>query len=192
MKLFVTPDSLRKDSYALASKVVIDGFQPTHMIAIWRGGATIGICMHEFFKYLNIPTDHIAIRTSRYTGIDETASTVHVHNLGYLLERLNKDSKVLLVDDVYDSGLSIEAVFEALKEKLGDNTPQDIRVATVYYKPKRNKTTRVPDYFVHESDEWIVFPHELEGLSLDEISQVMGPEIADLVKNAINKNIIYN
>lgn len=70
-----------------------------------EGGATIGICMHEYFKYLDMDTDHIAIRTSRYTGIDTHESNIQVHNLGYLVERLNKDSRVLLVDDVYDSGL---------------------------------------------------------------------------------------
>lgn len=191
MKHFVSPDSLREDSYALAAKVIESGFKPDFLIAIWRGGATIGICMHEFFKYLNIPVDHIAIRTSKYTGIDVASSTVQVHNLGYLTERLKKDSKVLLIDDVYDTGLSIEAVYEALRERLGDETPTDIRVSTVYYKPKRNKTKKVPDYFVHESDEWIVFPHELEGLSIEEIKQVMGEKIASLVATAV-KNIIYN
>lgn len=183
MKCFVSPDSLRKDSYILASKVVTNSFVPTHMVALWRGGATIGICMHEFFKYLGLEVDHIAIRTSRYSGIDQTESSIQVHNLGYLIERLNKDSKVLLVDDVYDSGLSIEAVIKSLKEKLGDNFPDNIRVATVYYKPKRNKTGKVPNYYVHESDEWIVFPHELEGLSIEEISKVMGDDIGDLVNS---------
>ena len=187
MKRFITPDEIRRDSYVLASKVINDDFIPTHMVAIWRGGANIGCCIHEFLKYLNIPTDHIAIRTSRYTGIDEAASVVTVYNLGYLTERLTKDSKVLLVDDVFDTGLSISAVINSLQEKLGDNMPLDIRVATVFYKPTRNQTIRVPDYYVHESNEWIVFPHELEGLTVKEITQVMGQEIGDLVKAAVDK-----
>jgi len=183
MKLFITPDILRKDSYKLASNVIADNFRPDYMVAVWRGGAPIGCFVHEYLKYFNFQTDHIAIRTSRYSGIDTAHSNVTVHNLGYLTERVNKDSKILIVDDVFDTGLSIEAIFSALSEKLGDNMPTDIRVATVHYKPKRNKTVRVPEYFVHESDEWIVYPHELEGLTIEEIESAMGTEIADMVRN---------
>jgi len=53
-KLFVTPEQLRTDSYILASKVVKDNFEPDFMVGIWRGGAPIGICVHEFLKYKNI------------------------------------------------------------------------------------------------------------------------------------------
>ena len=45
----------------------------------------------------------------------------------------------------------------------------NIRVATPYFKPKSNKTDRVPEYYIYESDQWLVFPHELQGLSIDEI-----------------------
>ncbi len=183
MKQFISPDSIRKDSYRLASKIIADDFRPDYMVAIWRGGAPIGCHVHEYLKYFNIQTDHIAIRTSRYNGVDSANNTVTVHNLGYLTERINKTSKILLVDDVFDTGLSIAAIFEALNEKLGDNMPVDVRVATIYFKPTRNKTTRNPEYYVHESNEWIVFPHELEGLTIEEIEQTMGEEISDLVKN---------
>lgn len=181
-KLFVSPETQRLDSYRLASKIVKDGFHPDFMVAIWRGGASIGICVHEFLKYKNINTDHISIRTSRYTGIDETADNVAVHNLGYLVERLTTSSKVLLVDDVFDSGKSIAAIFDELRSKCGDNTPSDIRVATIYYKPTRNVTDRVPEYYVTESSEWIVFPHELEALTLEEIAHSKGAEVAELLE----------
>lgn len=185
MKQYITSDSLNKDSFLLASKVVESGFRPDFMVAIWRGGATIGCCMHEFFKYLNFPTDHIAIRTSRYSGIDKTLVSVAVHNLGYLTERLTKTSTVLLVDDVFDSGLSIKAIFDALKEKLGENMPDDIRVATVYDKPSRHKTSRSPDYYVHESTAWLVFPHELEALSITEIKESKGEDVANIVEKTM-------
>ena len=185
MKLFISPDTLRIDSYKLAAQVIESGFKPDFMVALWRGGSTIGICIHELLKYCGIPTDHIAIRTSRFTGIDKASEEVAVHNLGYLIERLNKDSKVLLVDDVFDSGLSILAVIEKLKEKLGDNVSTDIRVATIFYKPHNNKTNIVPNYFVHDTKEWIVFPHELESLTIEEIRQVMGDEVAATVSKCI-------
>jgi hypoxanthine phosphoribosyltransferase len=189
MKHFVQPDTLRLDSFKLAAQVVESGFKPDFIVGIFRGGCPIGCHVDEFLKYMNINADHIAVRTSRYTGIDQVAETIAVHNLGYLVERLNKDSKVLVIDDVYDSGLSIEAFFDALKEKLCCKMPINIHIGTIFYKPSRNKTGKVPEYFVHESDEWIVFPHELEGLSIEEINTNMGKEIGDLVQKCqSNKN----
>lgn len=85
----------------------------------------------------------------------------------------------------YLKGLSIEAVVNTLKEKLGDNMPNNIKVATIYYKPKRNKTGKVPDYYVKDSDEWIVFPHELEGLSIYQVGNVIGVETAELLEESM-------
>ena len=58
----------------------------------------------------------------------------------------------------------------------------EIRVATPYFKPKNNKTDRVPDYYIHETDQWLVFPHELQGLSMDEI-KANKPELQSLVEH---------
>ena len=44
-----------------------------------------------------------------------------------------------------------------------------LKVATPYFKPSKNKTKRKPDFYIHETEKWLVFPHELEGLSLEEI-----------------------
>jgi len=46
---------------------------------------------------------------------------------------------------------------------------------------------RKPDFFIHETDKWLVFPHELEGLSLDEIKKSK-PALSDLI-DKIKSNI---
>lgn len=120
--------------------------------------------------------------TSRYTGIDQVASKIEVHNLGYLLERLTPTSKLLLIDDVWDSGLSMIAILDAFKEKLGPKCPVDIRVGTIHYKPTRNKTKYGPNYYVHLSSEWLVYPHEISDLTMDEIVQNFGEDIGELVR----------
>ena len=90
------------------------------------------------------------------------------------------------MDDVFDSGLSIQKVIETLQSRSRKNTPQDIRVATLHYKPDRNKTNLVPDFYVHEieADKWIYYPHELEGLSLKEIRAFKGEKIAQIIQAA--------
>ena len=92
-----------------------------------------------------------------------------MHGLHYLIENANATDKVLIVDDVFDSGRSIDALIKQLKTLMRNNMPKDVRIACPWFKPKNNKTDIKPDYFVHESEEWLVFPHELSGLTAEEI-----------------------
>ena len=87
----------------------------------------------------------------------------------YVVDNVEADQELLIVDDVFDTGASIDAAISHLERKSRRNTPVDIRIATVYYKPSNNRTGRVPDYYVHETDKWLVFPHELHGLTREEI-----------------------
>jgi hypoxanthine phosphoribosyltransferase len=106
-KIWLTAEELLADSYRLARLVLESGFRPTHLIGIWRGGAPIGIAVQEFFEFHGLHCDHIAIRTSSYTGIDQQADAVTVHGLGWLAETLTADDRIMLVDDVFDTGRSI-------------------------------------------------------------------------------------
>jgi hypoxanthine phosphoribosyltransferase len=94
---------------------------------------------------------------------------VRVVGLGYFVEVLRNEHVPLIIDDVFDTGRSVETLLRELERQCEGNMPETVRIATVYYKPKRNRTEREPDYNVHETDDWLVFPHELEGLSEDEI-----------------------
>lgn len=168
-KTFITAQSLLEDSFRLASQVFEDGFRPQFIIGIWRGGAPIGIAVQEFFEFKNTPTDHIAVRTSSYYGIDKQSKEIRVHGLHYLIENANADDAILIVDDVFDSGRSVDALIKQIKAQMRLNMPHDVRIACPWYKPKNNKTDITPDYYVRESDEWLVFPHELAGLTEEEI-----------------------
>ena len=168
-KIFITADGLLKDSLELARLIVCSGFRPTYLVAMWRGGAPIGIAVQEVLEYHSIHCDHIAIRTSSYVGIGAAAKSVQVHAIDYLVSRLSATDQLLLVDDVFDSGRSLEAVMSALQRRCRRNLPEQIRIATVYYKPRRNSSRLAPDYYVRETDDWLVFPHEIQGLSEAEI-----------------------
>lgn len=179
-KVYITAQSLLEDSFRLAAQVYKDGFRPEFIIGIWRGGTPVGIAVQEFFEYKKVHTDHIAVRTSSYYGINQQSKTIKVHGLQYLVENANADDSLLIVDDVFDSGRSISALIEQTRKLMRLNTPKDIRIATPWYKPTNNKTNITPDYFVHETDEWLVFPHELSGLSKDEIREGKS-DIADVL-----------
>ena len=99
-KWVVQPSELRSLSYSLSHKI-LDDYKPNFMVVLWRGGATIGCYIHEYLKRVGgINPNHIAIRTSRYTGIGQASSAVKVCSLIYLMERITKESKLLIVVDV--------------------------------------------------------------------------------------------
>ncbi|MDP7568440.1 MAG: phosphoribosyltransferase family protein [Arenicellales bacterium] len=181
-KMFIQAQDLLRDSFLLGKSIIDSGFRPDFIVGIWRGGTPVGIAVQELLDYAGIPTDHIAIRTSYYTGIESTQNKVQVHGLGYLVRKLNQEDNVLIVDDVFDTGMSIEAVITDLRERCRRNMPNDLRIATPWYKPSKNRTGRAPDYFIHQTDKWLVFPHELQGLSSDEVT-IGKPEIADIVND---------
>ncbi len=185
-KIYLSADSLFIDSCNLAAQVLQSGFRPDYLIALWRGGTPVGICMQELLAYFGIDTDHIAIRTSLYQGIDRRAENIRIHGLGYVIDRVSVDDSLLIVDDIYDTGLTVEALLGQIRRKARRNTPKDIRVAAAWYKPNKRQTEREPDYYAHATDKWVVFPHELIGLEYDEIKENK-PEIAEMIESVRQK-----
>ena len=179
-KHYIRSEDLIQDSFRLAWQVYEDGYRPNYIIGVWRGGAPIGIAVQEFFSVLGVPSDHIAIRTSHYKGIDDRNTEVEVYGLNYVIKQVESDDSLLIVDDVHDTGISIEKIVSDLRSACKKNTPE-IRVATPYFKPSKNKTSRTPDYYLHETDRWLVFPHELDGLSIEEI-RANKPEVSELIE----------
>lgn len=185
-KKYITSQELLEDSFRLAHQVFEDGFRPNFIVGIWRGGAPIGIAVQEFFDFKKVETDHIAVRTSSYYGIGQQSKEIKVHGLHYLIENANADDSLLIVDDVFDTGRSIEALIKQIKSLSRLNTPKDIRIATPWYKPTNSKVDIVPDYYVNKSDEWLVFPHELSGLSPEELKQGK-TELSNIIDLFIDK-----
>ena len=167
-KQYLTPQQLLADAFALAAQVFESGFRPNHIVGVWRGGTPVAIAVHELLHVLGVETDHFAIRTRSYSGMGQREDEIQVDGLGYLNGRLRGGDALLLVDDVHDSGLSLQRVIAELRRIYGANTPE-IRIATPYFKPGNNRVEGEPDYFLHKTDDWLVFPHELEGLTLAEI-----------------------
>ena len=180
-KTYITAQNLLESSFKLAHEIYADGFRPQFIVGIWRGGTPIGIAVQEYFEYKGVSTDHISVRTSSYYGINQQSKEIRVHGLHYLIENANAGDGLLIVDDVFDSGRSVDALIKQIQNQSRLNTPSDIRVACTWYKPSMRAVDIKPDYYTHETDEWLVFPHELNGLSKEEIAEG---------KNDL-KNILY-
>ncbi|GHF30396.1 hypoxanthine phosphoribosyltransferase [Kordiimonas sediminis] len=178
-KNYVTAQDLLADSFELGLKILKSDFKPKFIVGVWRGGTPTGIAVQEILDYYGVDTDHIAIRTSSYIGMEQQKE-VKVHGLEYIINNINAEDSLLIVDDVFDSGRSIEAIVRELKAKCRRNTPEVIKIATVYYKPARNATNLVPDFYCHETDDWLVFPHELKDLSRAEIKEHKGLDLPEL------------
>lgn len=181
---FITANDLLCDSFQLAADIFEAGFEPDFLVGLWRGGSAVGIAVQEGLDYFGTKTDHIAIRTSytgalQYSQMVDKAGAIRVHGLQYLLENLCAHHSLLIVDDVYSTGSSVNAVIQQLTLKTRRNLPEDIRIATVWYRPTE-KTLRVPEYFVHETSDWLVLPYELSGFTLDELRENR-PDMSGLI-----------
>lgn len=173
-KLFIQEQDLLLDGYRLGVQIFNSGFRPDFIVGIWRGGSSVGIVVQECLQYFGIDTDHISIRTSyrgksTYQHIIDHAENIRVHGAQYLYETMNAQDRLLIVDDVYSSGLNVKAVTDRLNSKMRRNMPREVRIAVPWYKPARNRTGRVPDHYLHETDQWLVLPYELNSLTVDEI-----------------------
>lgn len=183
-KLFIGADDLLCDSFKLAADISASGFRPDYLVGLWRGGSAVGIAVQEGLEYLGIPTDHIAVRTSysgapAYAEMVSGAKRIRVHGLQYLIDNVCEQHSLLIVDDVYSTGSSVDAVVRQLTKKTRRNLPHDIRIAAVWYRPTK-ATLREPDYFVHRTADWLVLPYELSGLSTAELRE-QRPELGDIV-----------
>jgi len=163
VKEFVKSNDLVRNSFALAKKIYDSGYCPEVLLVIWRGGTPVGIVVHEFLLYRGIQTYHAAVKAESYQGIGKRMEP-RIEHLGPVLAMLKKDSRVLVIDDIFDTGCTMKKVCDLLEKKT-----RNVKVATLYYKPGRNMTNIVPDFFFRETSNWIVFPHELIDLTLDEI-----------------------
>lgn len=183
-KHYISANELLLDSFKLAEQIYQRGCRPHFIVGIWRGGAPVGIAVQEYLDFMGVATDHIAIRTSSYYGIDRQSKEVKVHGLDYVIENVSREQELLIVDDVFDSGRSIQAVLDKLRLRAGESLPHTIKIACPWYKPNRNQTQLQPHFYVHATDKWLVFPHELKGLSMAEIIAGKGGAIADTIARA--------
>lgn len=128
----------------LATAIFHDGKPFDEIVAISRGGLTLG---HLMADLLNLPISTFAIQS--YTDI-RTQGEVKIT---LPLNKPIADKRILLVDDVADSGITINRAIEYLESFK----PKRISVLTMFLKPR---SVFVPRYFARKTTKWILFPYE--------------------------------
>ena len=175
-KRYVTADGFLSDSWRLAAQIRASGWRPDLLVALWRGGAAPGVAVHEFLKASGWDVPHAPLECSSYSGIGESGGRVEFVRESGVFSAIREGSKVLVVDDVLDTGRTAAAV-----KKRIESAGAEMRLACVCVKPSGDPDRIAADYSVRSLDgSWIVFPHEICGLSLREIERKDG-ELAALI-----------
>lgn len=146
-------DSLARQLFHL---ILNDGFEPEVILGISRGGWIPARLLSDMYearfplKQENINSVLATMQIKFYTGISETHSRpVISQDVGVDIHQ----KRILLVDDLADSGESLKCALDYLDLK----NPEEVRIATLFYKPW---SAVKPHYYVKEATEWVVFPHE--------------------------------
>ncbi len=175
-------DDVYKMCLRLADEVRRSKFAPDIIVGVARGGWIPARLMSDFLQNSNVAN----VRVEFYEDVGKTRKKPSITQP---VSTPVKGRKVLVVDDVSDTGESLKLVCEDLKERGAS----EVKLATMHYKPW---SVKKPDFYIKETEAWIVYPHELfeftksmvkkfrgEGKSTDELKH-------DLAKIGLNSQIV--
>jgi len=192
-KEFVPYDTIRNNALKLAYKIYKDGFIPDVIYVSLRGGAYLGNVMSEYFKFIrgeDKPVFYAAVVAHSYADVD-TRETIKIDGWTYNPDFLRTGDKVLLVDDVYDSGRTINYLTQVIMQR--GLSRESIKVAVHDYKVREYVVEQLPvqpDYWCRKIETktpktktWIHYmSHELVGLTKEEAEKYyisQDPELAE-------------
>ena len=179
-KEFLQFDTVRNNALKLARRIYHEGFVPDVVYVSLRGGAYLGNILSEYFKIVHRgqrPVYYAAVVARSYTDVAQ-AEKIRIDGWTYSPEHLRVGDRVLLVDDIFDSGRTINYLAQVILDK---GIPrQDLKVAVHDYKYFTDKPEQLPiqpDYWcrkhevsVNDEGYWIHYmSHELVGLSESEL-----------------------
>lgn len=176
-KDFVTADSLRTNALILAKQIYDDGFIPDVIYVLLRGGAFLGNIISEFFKIVNNrgkPVFYAAVVARSYVDFKQH-DCVRIDGWTYDPKYLRNGDRVLFVDDIFDTGNTINFLVKHVMKK---GVPRElIKIVVHDYRqsPSKERLSVQPDYWcrkITSEDTWIHYmSHELEGLEKEEIAE---------------------
>jgi len=146
-KVYLSWDDTVKAITEISDVIKKSKFLPDMILSVGRGGMIPARLLSDLLKV----SDVCMLEAKMYTGI----GTRNLQpKLGTLTASVYK-KKVLIVDDIVDSGLTLDAVMTMVHNQKADQ----IKSATIVIK---DHVKRLPSYFhqTAKEDEWVVFPWE--------------------------------
>ena len=137
---FITAEEIEKRVAAIGEQLTKDfeGKNPL-FIAILNGSYVFAA---DLLRHVNLPCEICFIRVSSYSGMESTGTLTQVIGLKEDI----KDRHVVIVEDIIDSGFTMEGLVQSLSEK----EPADLRIATLLTKPGNMKVDLKVDYCAFE------------------------------------------
>jgi len=166
----------------LVEKIRKNGFKPDIIVGVSRGGWPPARVLSDLMGNPNLAN----VRAEFYLGVAETKEEPV---LTQPVSMKVAGKKVLVVDEVADTGKSLKLV----KEHIIEQDATEVKIATVYYKPW---SIVKPDYYERETSRWIVFPWETKETvrkivkKCEKTGKPIGEEAAKLVKAGISPRLV--
>ena len=198
IKEFLEYDTVRNNALKLANKIYKDGFIPDVIYCSLRGGAYMANIISEYFKIIAKvnkfhPVLYAGVVARSYSDVAQHTK-VFIDGWTYPPENLRPGDKILLVDDIFDSGRTINCLVETLMNSRG-MPREDIKVVVhdyKYFTYYKEQLPIQPDYYCRkfeinspEENRWIHYmSHELVGLSKKELEDYYfkdDPELIDVL-----------
>jgi hypoxanthine phosphoribosyltransferase len=166
----------------LAERIRKNGFKPDLIVGVSRGGWPPARVLSDLLDNPNLAN----VKAEFYLGVAETKVEP---TLTQPVSVAVAGKKVLVVDEVADTGKSLELV----KKHIVKQGACEVKITTVYYKPW---SVVVPDYYGKETSRWIVFPWEIKETirkivkKCREKGKSVEEEAAKLVKAGVSTELV--
>ncbi len=199
-KIFIDSQTVRDNTLKLSQKIHQDGFIPDIIYVSLRGGASMGNVISEYYKLLTgsdvRPVYYAAVVARSYEGPQEQSQDIMIDGWTYTPEHLRHGDRVMIVDDIFDSGYTVNRLVNII---TAQGIPKkQVRVVVHDYKLRHYQDEHLPvhpDYYCNkydiaapDEDYWIHYlSHEFVGLSEEEIKQHYSKDIQDILFPLIKK-----
>lgn len=177
---YLSWDDVMDLTIKVSESIVKDNYRPNIVVGIARGGVVIAKIIEDILGIGNMTS----IEVKLYKGINNRGEEAKI---AQPLPVSVRGLSVLLVDDVSDTGTTLSAAYNYLKEQGA----VEVKTVTLMIKPW---TKFKPDYYAGETTAWIIFPWEL-GETIRELGSKFDTALGDVGNNSIVariRNLIHN